>query len=248
MIRAMLFDLDGTLVQTERLKALSYARAMAELVPDPPSETAVLDAYRAVVGLPRREVAETLLRRFGLVEAARARTGEFGVGSPWQAFVQLRLAVYNRLLNDPVRLRSSTWPHTVGLLHRARRMCGKVGLATMSDCAQTNRVLEILDLRGTFDFVATIDDVERGKPDPEIYLLLARELAVEPAECLVIEDSVTGIQAALAAGMACVAVPTPFTRDAIAASGLLDPRWIADDPAALPEVVERRAAEVEPRR
>jgi len=100
-------------------------------------------------------------------------------------------------------------------------------------------------LADAFDFVATRDDVERGKPDPEIYQLVARELDVPPAECLVIEDSPSGVKAALAAGMWCVAVTTPFTRQRIHAKGLLDERWIVDDPDTLPDVVQQMVVEQE---
>ena len=78
-----------------------------------------------------------------------------------------------------------------------------------------------------------------GKPDPEIYTLVARELGVSADECLVIEDSATGIKAALAAGMRCIAVTTKFTRTAVHASGLLDDPWIVDTPSDLQTVVER---------
>ncbi len=115
----------------------------------------------------------------------------------------------------------------------------------MSRCKQAQRVLEALDLADAFDFVATRDDVERGKPDPEIYQLVARELDVPPAECLVIEDSPSGVKAALAAGMWCVAVTTPFTRQRIHAKGLLDERWIVDDPDTLPDVVQQMVVEQE---
>ena len=63
-----------------------------------------------------------------------------------------------------------------------------------------------------FDFVATRDDVEHGKPAPEIYQLVARELDTPPSESLVIEDSPSGVKAALAAGMWCIAVTTLLTR------------------------------------
>ena len=115
----------------------------------------------------------------------------------------------------------------------------RTGRPTMSHCAQTSRVLQILHLRKKFDFIATRDDVALGKPDPEIYTLVARELGVSADECLVIEDSATGIKAALAAGMRCIAVTTKFTRTAVHASGLLDDPWIVDTPSDLQTVVER---------
>jgi len=243
LIRAMIFDLDGTLVQTERLKALSYARAAVELCPDELTEEEVVDAFKEVVGLPRWEVASALVERFGLEEAARARMDEFGVSTPWQAFVQVRLHHYEAMLADPEVLRSNQWPHNVALLEAARRTGCQTALATMSRCAQARRVLEVLGLIEGFSFIATRDDVEQGKPDPEIYRLVARELGVPPEECLVIEDSPSGVKAALAAGMWCIAVTTPFTRQRIHAEGLLDGRWIVDDPDTLMDVVQQMVAE-----
>lgn len=237
MIRAMIFDLDGTLVQTERLKALSYAHAAIELCPRDVAESDVLDAFKDVVGLSRREVAQALVERFDLEETARARIAEFGVSSPWQVFVQVRMRIYEDMLANPDVLRNNQWPHNIALLQEARRTRCKVGLATMSRCAQVKRVLEILNLTDTFDFVASRDDVEHGKPDPEIYLLVAEELSVPPEECLVVEDSPTGVRAALAAGMDVVAVSTPFTRQRLGEEVLLPPGHIVDDPARLPEVV-----------
>ncbi len=243
MIRAMLFDLDGTLVQTERLKALSYARAVMELCPHDVQETDVLEAFKDVVGLSRREVALALVERFQLEVRAAGRIAEFGVDTPWQAFVQIRLQHYQELLADPAILRNNQWPHNVELLHMARRNGCKVGLATMSYCTQVQRVLSVLELTDAFDFVASRDDVEHGKPDPEIYQLVAAELGVQPEDCLVIEDSPSGVKAALAAGMHCIAVTTPFTREQLRTTSLLDARWIVDDATALLAVVDTMFAE-----
>jgi len=121
VIRAMIFDLDGTLVQTERLKALSYARAAIELCPRDITEEEVLEAFKEVVGLSRREVAQALVERFDLESAARVRMAEFGVSIPWQAFVQVRLRIYEEMLADPEVLRNNQWPHNMALLEEARR-------------------------------------------------------------------------------------------------------------------------------
>jgi HAD superfamily hydrolase (TIGR01509 family) len=226
----MIFDLDGTLVQTERLKAISYARAAVKMCPSTLQESEVIAAFKDVVGLSRREVAQTLVARFDLAGKAKAHMADLGVSAPWQAYVQLRLRIYEAMLSDPEVILANQWPHNMSLLQAARRNCRYVGLATMSHCAQVTRVLGILELEHTFDFVATRDDVEHGKPDPEIYHLVAGELGVAPAECLVIEDSPTGVRAALAAGMAVLAVSTPFTRDQLHAAQLLPAARIVDDP------------------
>ena len=237
MIRAVIFDLDGTLVQTERLKALSYARAAVELCPYDVSEEEVIDAYRDVVGRPRREVASALVERFDLEDKAGARMDEFGVDRAWQAFVQVRLEYYEEMVSDPDVLRENRWPHNLELLQIARETGCKTALATMSDCERTRQVLEALELTDAFDFVATSDDVENGKPDPQIYLLVCDELGIPSDQSLAIEDSPSGVEAALAAGLHCIAVTTPFTRKKIHAQGVLDQRHVVDDPDVLPDVV-----------
>ncbi len=242
MIRAVIFDLDGTLVQTERLKALSYARAVAELRPGAFTEQDVLEAFRDVVGRSRDEVAGALMARFALHEAAKARAPDFGVGTPWQVLIQLRLRYYEAMLADPEVLRRSQWPHNVALLHAIRQSGCKIGLASMSYRDQVRRVLQVLALEDAFDFIATRDDVEHGKPDPEIYLLVARQLNVPPRDCLVIEDSPVGVRAAISAGMDVIAVTTPFTRQLFKEGDPLDRRWVVDDPDTLPDVVQQRIA------
>ena len=237
MIKAMIFDLDGTLVQTEKLKALSYARAAVALCPSKITENEVIEAFKDVVGLSRREVALALVKRFNLEETASMRMAEFEVNTPWQAFVRVRMVIYEEMLSDPRVIQENQWTHNLVLLEQARQENCRVGLATMSHRQQVQRVLEILDLRDAFDFVATRDDIENGKPDPEIYLLVARELGVDPQDCLVIEDSPSGVQAGLNAGMKVVAVSTPFTQKQLHNSGILFEDHIVDDPDKLMKVV-----------
>ncbi len=237
MIRAFLFDLDGTLVQTEKLKAKSYAQAAVELCPYSLTEAEVIAAFKDVVGRSRQEVAETLIERFDLAAKAEARMAEFGVRTTWQAFVQVRLKHYERLLADPDIILSHRWPHTLALLDQARRATCKTGLATMSYAQQAHRLLEILGLHAAFDFVATRDDVTYGKPDPEIYHLVARNLGVPPEACLVVEDSPAGVQAGLAAGMHVVAIATPFIGPQLHAGGLLPPSRIVNAPDDLPKAI-----------
>ena len=238
MIRGLLFDLDGTLVKTERLKAISYARAATELTDGKLKESDVVEAFKDVVGLARREVATGLMRRFGFEPQARTKMSDFGVNTPWQAYVQYRLRIYEEMLDDPETIKGNQWPHAMGLLRAARKDGCKTGLATMSYCPQVTRVLNVLGLDGEFDFVATRDDVEKAKPDPEIYLLVAKELSLSAPECLVIEDSPAGVQAGLGAGMQMIAVSTPFTRARLHECGLLPENRIVDEHEKLPAIVE----------
>lgn len=239
-VNAIVFDLDGTLLRTEELKALSYAKAAIELCPYSITEEEAIEAFKDFVGLSRMEVAQGLIERFDLTEKADARKAEFGVSTAWQAFVQVRLKYYQELIADPQVLHENQWSHNMDLLYMARQHACKIGLATMSHCEQVNRILEILNLRDQFDFIATRDDVEYGKPDPEIYFLVAAHLGVKPEEILAIEDSPAGVEAALHAGANVIAVSTPFTKDGLHKLDNLNPHWIVDHPhdELLPRVRE----------
>jgi phosphoglycolate phosphatase-like HAD superfamily hydrolase len=128
----MIFDLDGTLVQTEKLKAISYARAVLDLCPTEILESDVIAAFKDVVGLPRKDVAESLVRQFGLEDVARKHMAEFGVNTPWQAFIQLHIRYYEGMLADHNLILNNQWPHNVEVLEQAREEGCKTGLATMS--------------------------------------------------------------------------------------------------------------------
>jgi beta-phosphoglucomutase len=171
-------------------------------------EADVVEVFKDFVGRSRQEVATGLVRRLGLEEAARSRMSEFGVKTPWQAHVRIRLRTYDALLSDRELILAHRYPHNIALLHELRGAGYRTGLATMSHTEQALRVLSVLGLTDAFEIVATRDDVEHGKPDPEIDLLVARELGVGPEDCLVIEDSPAGVAAALAAGMDVIAFTT----------------------------------------
>jgi beta-phosphoglucomutase len=196
-------------------------------------------AFADFVGLSRREVAVGLMRRFRLEDAARGRMEEFGVDKPWQVYGRIRLRIYESLLSDPECVRSVRYPHNQALLRDVRRQGYPTALATQSHREEALRVLEILGIRDEFDVIATREDVEHGKPDPEMHLLVARELGVEPGDCLAVEDSPAGIEAALAAGAQAIAVTTELTRKKFRDSDLLDRSHVVDDPRNLASLVRR---------
>ncbi|MBI5351045.1 MAG: HAD family phosphatase [Chloroflexi bacterium] len=237
MIRAVIFDLDGTLLETEQLKAESYARAAIQLKPNVFSEAEAISAFEDFVGGSREEVSRGMLKRFGLEESARMRMMEFGASEPWQVYTRLRLQIFEGIVADEDVLRKAAWRHNVELLHQVRAANCRVGLATMSYCPQVQRSLHALDLESAFDFIATREDVENPKPDPEIYLLVAKALDVPPAECMIVEDSVAGVRAGLAAGSLVLAVATPLTKRKLHESGLLDDHHVVDSPEALQETM-----------
>jgi len=88
----------------------------------------------------------------------------------------------------------------------------KLAVASGSRHAIISAVLGMKDLRRHFPVVVSSEDVPRGKPKPDIFLRAAELLEVEPARCVVIEDSVAGVEAGLAAGMDVIAITNSFER------------------------------------
>jgi HAD superfamily hydrolase (TIGR01509 family) len=112
----------------------------------------------------------------------------------------------------PITLENVTIMPGVSRLLPGLQAAGYVlGVATASDRAWANRWLARFDLLSYFQVIATRDDVIHNKPAPDVYLFAASQLGTPPARCLVFEDSVAGIQAAKAAGMTVVAVPNHVT-------------------------------------
>lgn len=239
MIRAVIFDLDGTLVQTEKMKALSYSIAVQKLLDLPEPEPRAIEAYRTVIGSAREVASRYVMEQLSLDATLRPLMDQHGVSQPWEVLTVMRVTIYQQMVADPRILRENQWPHTVAFLHLVRRHGCKTGLATMSQRREALHVLRALGLEGELDVVLTREDVKQPKPDPEIYLSACRLLEVTPAECLAIEDSVNGARAALAAGIETVAVATPFTRESLHASGLLPSRCLVEEPEALVATVDR---------
>ena len=243
MIKAILFDLDGTLVQSEKLKALSYAKAVQQLRGLPEPEPQAIDAYREIVGASREEASRFVMGQLGLEGELRPLMSEYEVDEPWDVLTEMRKAIYDQMVADPQVIRDNKWPHTVELLSVAREYFCQTGLATMSMRKEALHVLNSLDLENALDVILTREDVTKPKPDPEIYLLAAQKLGVPPTECLVIEDSSNGVQAAMAAGTNTVALATPFTSPGLHKNNPVDHAWMVHDPTELMEVVQRRVQE-----
>lgn len=213
MLDLLAFDLDGTLANTEQLKAESYAWAAHRLRPDV-AETDVEAAYPAYVGRSREEIATALLHQFGLGEAARAHNASV---EPWESFVTVRLGCYRSMLADGDLVRRHARPHAIALVRRAHEVARAVALVTTSDRPNTEAVLAALGLSGAFDTTVTADDVANTKPDPEGYRLALDRLGAEADRTLAVEDSPAGLRAALAAGLHVIACPTDYTRDRVEA-------------------------------
>ncbi len=188
---AVLFDMDGLMLDSERAINTCMARAAVDLGHDLP-ETLWLQMIGGNEGLCQRLLAGHIGDAAGVALMARAHV------------------LYNAVADAGIDHR----PGVVALLEWlvARGIPRAVATSTRRPLAL--RKLAAAGLLPHFDAVCTSSDVEKPKPAPDVYLLAASTLGVEPARCLVLEDSPTGVRAALAAGMTPVQVPDLLVPDA----------------------------------
>ncbi len=243
MIKAIMFDLDGTLVQSEKLKAQSYAIAAQRLLGSSEPDARAVEAYREIVGAERHVASKHVTERLELEPYLRQQMPELGVATPEEALSKMRVAIYSDMVEDPQVFRDNQWPHTVDLLRIAKEAFCQTALVTMSQRDEALRVIEALDLESTLDLILSREDVVQPKPDPEIYLLAAQKFGVPPSECLVLEDSPNGARAAVAAGTNVVAIATPVTAAGHQREQVVPEAFVVTDPEKLLEVVRQRILE-----
>lgn len=198
--RAVVFDMDGLLLDTEVL----WQRAEEEL-------------FAAHGGVFSRE---DKLRVIGTSFEFTARYFAQRLGQPPERGAQLvdeMIEAMHAALQRDVAGRP-------GALELVARLRGRVplGLASNSPRRLVDAALLTAGLTDAFAAIVTSDDVARSKPAPDIYLEACRRLGVSPAETLALEDSSSGVAAAKAAGLACIAVPQYAETDVTAADRVID--------------------------
>jgi HAD superfamily hydrolase (TIGR01509 family) len=199
---AVLFDLDGVLVDTEpwwNEVRVEFARQH-----DRPWGP---DDQQAVMGGNSREWAAVMRERLGL--------GHLEQDAIQDAIVAGVVAKYRA---------AAVLPMIPGAVDTVRRVAAThpVAIASSAHRAVIEAAVDALGLGAILDEVVSSDDVAAGKPDPAVYLLAASRLGVDPGRCLVVEDSVNGVRAGKAAGMTVALVPNASVPPARGAVELAD--------------------------
>jgi HAD superfamily hydrolase (TIGR01509 family) len=189
VIEAVIFDMDGVLIDSEPIHTEATRAMLADL-----GIEYVSDPNENFVGCTDWDVFHALRARYGLA-------GDEGqLSAAW-------VARSVKLLSRPlVPMRG-----VPDVLHVLRRSGIRLALASSSAPPIIAATLNGLGLSSVFEITVSGHDVERGKPAPDIFLEAARRLEVRPEALLIVEDSFNGLSAAVAAGIRCVAVPCPST-------------------------------------
>lgn len=185
MIKAVIFDMDGVMIDSEPLwektERILLARRDIEYTAD----------YRdQIVGLNQNDSGKLLVETFKLEEKIEDIISER---------VEILFGIYVEELEVVEEL--------IPLLNQLRENNYKLAVASSSPLRVINFVLDMFSLHEYFPIVVSGECTDNGKPHPDIYIHTSQRLEVEPKECVAIEDSINGVKSAKAAGMYCIAVP-----------------------------------------
>ncbi|MEZ4700955.1 MAG: HAD family phosphatase [Rhodothermales bacterium] len=194
---AVIFDMDGVIIDSEPLHERT-----ATMVFSAHGMTIPPDLFEQFKGRTDRQIV-----RYMIANHAPGPLDE-------DALLEERRALYASII-DELNPIPDVLPF-IDTLSRSHRLA----LATSAGRPNQRLAFDKFRLDAYFEVVITADDITRHKPDPEPYLVTAERLGVEPARCLVFEDSVNGVRSALDAGCQVIAITTTSSAEALRATGV----------------------------
>lgn len=189
MLKSIIFDMDGVIVDTEP----GYKIATDELLREHGIITA--DDYQdQFIGVTNEFMWSTIIGEFSL---------PLTIDQCVDIVNEKRAAMEKEHGLHPL-------PHVIALIKRLYEHGFSLAIASSSPMSEIDRVVDLFDIRGCFSAFITGTECEESKPHPEVFLRSARALSVKPEECLVIEDSKNGVIAANRAGMHSIGFANPM--------------------------------------
>lgn len=193
MIKAVIFDMDGLIIDSEPIQSEAFSQ--------------VIKAYGKT----------PILNKNGLVMITGIRADDnwkiikekYQIDEDISILRDKRRIVYINLLKNNLK----AMPGLYNLLTLLQNKQIKMALVSSSTLPNILFVLEGLKIKEYFEIIISGDDVTKGKPDPECFILGSKRLDVKPENCLVLEDAESGVIAGKAAGMKVIAVPNQYTKN-----------------------------------
>ena len=187
MYCAVLFDWDGTLADTRKVILTSFQQALNTV-----HVQSDADYIERRIGIGAEQTFKEILQK---------------AGKPFDDALIKRLMERKVQAEISLTGRVKLFPGAKELLQALQGKV-KLALASMNNRPVIDHLLRTMEIENCFSAIVAVEDVEKFKPDPEIFLRAAAKLHLSPAECVVVEDSIFGVQASKTAGMACIAVLT----------------------------------------
>jgi beta-phosphoglucomutase family hydrolase len=189
MIKAVLFDMDGVIAETEHVHIEAEKQTMLKY-----GVQITEDELHRYTGMTAKQMFTGLIAKYKLDTTIE------------KIFNEKEQIMFRLLETDAQPVKG-----VIELLHKLKEKQVKLAVASSSHRRLVQYVLRKLEITEVFDSIISAEDVEHGKPDPEIFLKSAKRLNVSPAECLVVEDAELGVEAAIAAGMKCLGYKNPHS-------------------------------------
>lgn len=188
-VRAVIFDMDGVIVDSEPLHLLAYQKFFEEY-----GVRYTAEQNAEFLGTKDVSMASVLIERYALPHTP-------------QSLVKAKEEILLKLIMDQAVER----PGLQDVLSKAHQAGLPMAIASSATLPTIQLVVDRLSIRHHFKTLTSGDEVVHGKPAPDVFLLAAERLGVVPKNCLVIEDTLNGMKAAKAAGMMCIAIPCEAT-------------------------------------
>lgn len=184
-MQTVIFDMDGTLIDTERVSQSSWRRAASDL-----GITLSSEILHAFVGCSIPNAKEIINAEFGDLDLT-------------ERLFEHQAGIFMEAMERDLELK----PGAAEAIAAAKERGLGVALATSSGREYSTNNMTRFGLMDSFDVTVFKEDIENHKPAPDVYLVAAERLGVDPAQCIAVEDSFNGVRAGAAAGMHVVMVP-----------------------------------------
>lgn len=191
MLKAIIFDMDGLMIDSEPFHHKAFDKVFREYG----KELTIEDNNKYFVGISDIDAAKEMIVRYQLPI------------SP-EELVERKQKAYRVLIANEI----TSQPGLMELLQKLQEYGYKKAIASSSMLSEIELVMNTLKINKYIDIYCSAQEVKHGKPAPDLFLLAAQRLGIEPALCLVLEDAQSGMNAAKNAGMKCYIIPSRETK------------------------------------